>query len=260
MKEKKLFLFDMDGTLIDWRQGIIKPSKKAITAFHELKRQGHLVMIASGRLAPLITIPLQDFEFDGYLLSDGAHVIVDNQELIAHSLNQDDVDEVVGLAKSLDLEYGLLFKDGAKVKKDGKIGSFLKKACFDMKMVNYSDSDDNKEAFKLYIHCPKEKQSMIVDKLSKFNLAFEDDYDLIELRNKSCSKASGLKKILKLVGVSEDNTYFFGDGFNDVEIFKMVKHPFVMGNAHQDLYQYGIVCKRVEEDGVAIKMEELLRL
>lgn len=258
MKEKKLFLFDMDGTLIDWRQGIIKPSEKAIKIFNELNRQGHLVMIASGRLVPLITIPLQDYKFDGYLLSDGAHVIVDNQELITCPLNQDDVDEAIGLAKSLDLEYGLLYKDGAYVKENGIVQPFLKKACFDMTMISHSD--DNKEAFKLYIHCPKEKQGMIVDKLSKFNLAFEDDYDLIELRNKNCSKASGLKKILKLVEVSEDNTYFFGDGFNDVEIFKMVKHPFVMGNAHQDLYQYGTVCKRVEEDGVAIKMEELMGL
>lgn len=258
MKEKKLFLFDMDGTLIDWRQGIIKPSKKAVTAFHELKKQGHLVMIASGRLVPLITIPLEDFKFDGYLLSDGAHVIVDNQELVTQPLHQDDVDEAIGLAKSLDLEYGLLFKDGAYVKENGIIGPFLKKACFDMEAITYSDA--SKEAFKLYIHCPKEKQGMIVDKLSKFNLAFEDDYDLIELRNKNCSKASGLKKILKLVEVSEDNTYFFGDGFNDVEIFKMVKHPFVMGNANHNLYQYGTVCKRVEEDGVAVKMEELLGL
>lgn len=33
-------------------------------------------MIASGRLLPLITVPLRGFEFDGYLLSDGAHVIL----------------------------------------------------------------------------------------------------------------------------------------------------------------------------------------
>lgn len=256
MKEKKIFLFDMDGTLIDWRQGLIEPSKTMILALQELRQQGHLVMIASGRLVPLITIPLQKFEFDGYLLADGAHVILKGQELISEPLKTSDVDEVIALAKSLSLEYGLLFKDSAYVSEDGIIAPFLKKACYDMKLISYDH--DSKEAFKIYLHCPKEKQESVIKNLGMFNLAFEDDYNLIEIRNKDCSKASGLKKILELVGVSKENTYFFGDGFNDVEIFKMVGHPYVMENAHHDLYQYGIVCKRVEEDGVYLKIKEIL--
>ena len=81
MKKKKLILFDMDGTLIDWRQGIDKPTKQMFEAFQKLREHGFLVMIASGRLLPLITVPLRGFEFDGYLLSDGAHVILNGEEI-----------------------------------------------------------------------------------------------------------------------------------------------------------------------------------
>ncbi|MFR2500992.1 MAG: HAD family hydrolase [Coprobacillus cateniformis] len=41
---------------------------------------------------------------------------------------------------------------------------------------------------------------------------------LIEIRNKYHSKASGLKAILTRLEIETENTYFFGDGFNDVEI------------------------------------------
>ena len=40
MKKKKLILFDMDGTLIDWRQGIDKPTKQMFEAFQKLREHG----------------------------------------------------------------------------------------------------------------------------------------------------------------------------------------------------------------------------
>lgn len=118
----------MDGTLIDWRQGIDKPTKQMFEAFQKLREHGFLVMIASGRLLPLITVPLRGFEFDGYLLSDGAHVILNGEEIIKEPLDHDDVERTISLARSLTLEYGLLFKDGAYLQKDGVIAPFLKKS------------------------------------------------------------------------------------------------------------------------------------
>ena len=253
MKKKKLILFDMDGTLIDWRQGIDKPTKQMFEAFQKLREHGFLVMIASGRLLPLITVPLRGFEFDGYLLSDGAHVILNGEEIIKEPLDHGDVERTISLARSLTLEYGLLFKDGAYLQKDGVIAPFLKKANFDMNKIKYDD-----QVFKLYIHCQKKKQNEIIEQFGCFNLAFEDDYDLIEIRNKYHSKASGLKAILTRLEIETENTYFFGDGFNDVEIFNMVGHPYVMENAAPELYQYGTICQPVEADGAYLKVMEIL--
>ena len=136
MKKKKLILFDMDGTLIDWRQGIDKPTKQMFEAFQKLREHGFLVMIASGRLLPLITVPLRGFEFDGYLLSDGAHVILNGEEIIKEPLDHGDVERTISLARSLTLEYGLLFKDGAYLQKDGVIAPFLKLIMKNM-MIRY---------------------------------------------------------------------------------------------------------------------------
>ena len=54
----------------------------------------------------------------------------------------------------------------------------------------------------------KEKQNEIIEQFGCFNLAFEDDYDLIEIRNKYHSKASGLKAILTRLEIETENTYF----------------------------------------------------
>ena len=104
----------------------------------------------------------------------------------------------------------------------------------------------------------KKKQNEIIEQFGCFNLAFEDDYDLIEIRNKYHSKASGLKAILTRLEIETENTYFFGDGFNDVEIFNMVGHPYVMENAAPELYQYGTICQPVEADGAYLKVMEIL--
>lgn len=164
MKKKKLILFDMDGTLIDWRQGIDKPTKQMFEAFQKLREHGFLVMIASGRLLPLITVPLRGFEFDGYLLSDGAHVILNGEEIIKEPLDHGDVERTISLARSLTLEYGLLFKDGAYLQKDGVIAPFLKKANFDMNKINYEKYDD--QVFKLYIHCQKKNKMRLLNNLA----------------------------------------------------------------------------------------------
>lgn len=245
----------MDGTLIDWHNGIIKPSKEMFEAFELLRQKGFLVMIASGRSYPLITNPLKDFKFDGYILSDGAHIILNDEDIVKKPINQDDVNKAINLAKELSLEYGVFGKDKTYLKEDGEYISFFNRANHDMDLISFDKHD---EAYKVVIHCNEVTKQEVVSKLDYFNQGIEEDY-FIEFRSKQCSKASGLKIILEKTGIDVKNTYFFGDGFNDVEIFKMVGHPYVMANANEDLYKYGTVCKSVYEDGVNHQVRQLLQ-
>ena len=43
-------------------------------------------------------------------------------------------------------------------------------------------------------------------------------------------KGIGIKKLLTILKIERDNSYAFGDGFNDVCMFKVVGHPIAMGN------------------------------
>ena len=102
-----------------------------------------------------------------------------------------------------------------------------------MNKINYEKYDD--QVFKLYIHCQKKKQNEIVEQFGCFNLAFEDDYDLIEIRNKYHSKASGLKAILTRLEIETDILNLM-----DLMMWKFLiwwGHPYVMENAAPELYQ-----------------------
>ncbi len=256
MNTKKLILFDLDGTLIDWRKNINTPTDEFFHILNELRNEGFLIMVASGRLKSLIEKPIGTFEFDGYILSDGAHVIVNQNELFLDSMDDHHVQYLKNLAINHGLEYGLLYKDSAFLVNNGYTEDFLNRALFDMNKVLHHEI--SQPVLKMYIHVHKDQQDFILDHLSNCKYALEEDYNLIEIRSENFSKASGLKLVLDHLDIKSENTYFFGDGFNDIEIFKMVGHPFVMGNAHKDLHTYGTVCKSIVDNGVYLQLKEIL--
>ena len=54
------------------------------------------------------------------------------------------------------------------------------------------------------------------------------------------------------LGIDYENTYAFGDGVNDIEMFQLVKHGIAMGNAVQELKNIASdITKSVDDDGVA---------
>jgi len=42
---------------------------------------------------------------------------------------------------------------------------------------------------------------------------------------------SGIEKIIKRLGLSEECQYVFGGGLNDIEMLSKIKHSVAMGNA-----------------------------
>ena len=59
-----------------------------------------------------------------------------------------------------------------------------------------------------------------------------------EIFGPGCSKATALEFLLEHFGVSKEEVMFIGDGYNDVEVLKIVGYPVVMGNAPEDVKKY----------------------
>ena len=70
---QKLILLDVDGTLLDL-DGHIPPS--VLTACREVRRQGHLIYICTGRSVIEISKNILAVGFDGMACSGGAHIEV----------------------------------------------------------------------------------------------------------------------------------------------------------------------------------------
>ena len=80
----------------------------------------------------------------------------------------------------------------------------------------------------------------------------------VDLLHADGSKARGIKRVCEALGVPLDETMAFGDGLNDVEMFKTVGYGVAMGDAVPELralaqYQTGTV----EEDGIYNALQHL---
>lgn len=94
----------------------------------------------------------------------------------------------------------------------------------------------------IYKHCPQE-----------MNLTFSDDCYL-EVMQKTISKGHSLNFLLEKLSRSAASAMAFGDGMNDVELFRTVGHPIVMENAGSTLKQLFPDAPRAQNnhaDGVA---------
>ena len=71
---KKLLLFDVDGTLIDYDGTLPKSTKQAIC---QARKNGHLAVIVTGRSKSHIEEPILDIGFDGMIGGNGAYIELD---------------------------------------------------------------------------------------------------------------------------------------------------------------------------------------
>lgn len=80
----------------------------------------------------------------------------------------------------------------------------------------------------------------------------------IDLILPGCHKASGLRRLVELWGLTPDQCAAFGDGGNDVEMLRYCTHSYAMANAPDPVRRAARhVCPSNEEDGVLTTLEQL---
>ena len=82
--DKKIVFFDIDGTLIDEETHLIPNSTKE--ALKNLKANGNLAFINTGRPIFEITDYIRSFDFDGYICGCGTYIEFNNEVLFYKSL------------------------------------------------------------------------------------------------------------------------------------------------------------------------------
>ena len=81
--EKRILFFDIDGTLLNGA-GVVPES--ALQALHELKEQGHLRFVCTGRTHCMIPSSIASIDFDGYVYGGGTHVTYQDEDMVNYEL------------------------------------------------------------------------------------------------------------------------------------------------------------------------------
>ena len=87
----------------------------------------------------------------------------------------------------------------------------------------------------------------------------ERDLCMLDILNKGCTKGAALKRWATFKGYEPAEVMAIGDNYNDIEMLEFAGHPYIMGNATEDLRERGwktTLCNN--ENGVAAAVEAVL--
>ena len=223
----KLLVLDLDGTLTNKQKKITPHTKETLLKIQEL---GVKIVLASGRptygIAPLAEqLELQKYE--GYILAYNGGEIIDwkTKELMYKNLLDHDVlPYLYECAKKND--FAIVTYDGEYVLTEKPDDEYvLKEALLNVmkikKVDNFLDAVKHPIAKCLIVGEPtrlaeleKEMYEHLKDRMG----VFRSEPYFLELVPKGIDKAQSLAVLLKEIGLTREEMFAIGDGFNDGHI------------------------------------------
>ena len=91
---KKLFLCDIDGTIIDGSRNMKEISEKTKYAISQLSKDNY-VFIASGRCKGLLEKQILDLDINGMILCNGAYAEINSKEIFSKSFDQETAEKII---------------------------------------------------------------------------------------------------------------------------------------------------------------------
>lgn len=271
---KKLVFFDIDGTLVTRNNHIPKSTKVAIK---QLKKNGVIPVIATGRAPVLLREIVAELEIDTYIAMNGQYIVYKNQVIHANPIDMELVDGMVELA--VERKDGILLATGDEIIANsaislvnrgqlftllkgivGLIPERIKVKMWNRMMSKAPDKEDyeNKEIYMMNINANQKEQKeyeAVFGEHLNFTRANEMSMDII---NKGVSKATGIERLVNELGVSHHNTYAFGDGLNDMEMIQYVGTGIAMANGFEELKKVAdIITDSVFNDGISKGLKKL---
>jgi Cof subfamily protein (haloacid dehalogenase superfamily) len=252
---KKAFFFDIDGTLVHKVKDKLVVSDKNLKAIKELRKQGYKTFIATGRTHSFVPQEVLELPMDGFITANGSVVEIAGEVIYEKLFPQNAIKHVLEFCKKHD--HNWLF--------EGKLA--------------YTDNLESKPLVSFY-------NNVVVNKDKMFEVSYDElkgrivynalilgiDIDVVGLQHKlgdgfvtaphpehgyvDCylegnTKADGIDKAVKHLGLEDCETYAFGDGNNDLEMFDRVDVAVAMENATDELKEKAsFITKANYHDGV----------
>ena len=253
-ERRKLVFFDIDGTIQAEDDGFIPESTKEAIA--ELRENGHMAFINTGRTAMNVRDDIRSMGFDGYVFGCGTEVEIGGKTiyrkendpelcvLLANAVRScgaaplyersdamfldSKARMLPGMQKLLDLykSQGLTVRD-LHESEDFSYDKF----------VIWYDNDTNMPRFR-----------RLIDGIFVY---INRGYGFAEMLPVGCGKAEGIKMIRKELRTPAKDIIAIGDSLNDADMLKAAGIGIAMGGAEL-LYPYAdFITGELKKDGLA---------
>lgn len=234
---RKLFVTDLDGTLLENHRSISEENYKNV---QRLSQNNHCFAIATGRGYDHIEFIRREYEMhvDYYVLLNGALIIDKYNKVVKHEeipfkTVKALVEEFYNEDWRMHLANG--FKSFKLEKEEGQIIN-------PNNILIDSIEEVSKERISMIGISYKKEDIKHVDEIcrqinSKYGnivVAYRN-VNYIDIVPKDCSKGSGVEYIKVREAIEHTNTFAIGDSWNDVSMFESVKHSFTFKGVEKEL-------------------------
>lgn len=237
----KLFLLDIDGTILDGSRGMSHVSEKTKYAINELTKDNY-VLISSGRCKGLLEKEILDLGCNGYILCNGAYAEVNNETIFSTYFDSDTANHIMRCAldnngfyvleslnrmfvNDLDAPQFIKFLKGWGKSIEGFEDRENLGGKYHVAMIGFDSEEDCLKA---------EKQMGNMTTLARHN-----NFKSYDCNINGINKGVGTRKVMEYLDIDIEDSYCFGDGINDLEMLQVVGHPVIMANADDKIKNLG---------------------
>lgn len=247
---KKLFLFDLDGTLLRSDKTI---SKKTLAEVSKLRNKGNMVGISTSRSEQNCKSFLGKFKPDIMVVSGGALVKKENEYIFKAVFSKERTKEIIQTARdicgdSCEITIDTINKHYWNYKVDPKKQD---QSWGDSVWTDFMEF--NEEALKICVEIfDEETAGHLADTLQDCDAVRFSDGFWYKYTKKGVTKEDSIMVVCDACGLSVDDIIAFGDDYADIGMLKMAGIGVAMGNAIEEVKKVAdIVIGTNDEDGIA---------
>ena len=267
----KLVAIDIDGTLITDNKEV---TPRTIETIKEASRKGIKVIICSGRSFYRLEKYVEEVglkkENQCSICFNGGMIVENTTKNIIYSqhLDTEEVKELIQLGKTLELPMMIYAKDTHYTE---KIPDIIKQndknlEGLNLKVVHFDEINFNKEENYIYKVCFIDKPEKIKEKRKEIPKELIEKYEVtssipeyIEIVKKGIKKSEGIKAVMQIYGIKQEEVMAIGDGENDVEMLKFAGLGVAMENASDYVKGFAdVITTSNNNDGVANAIEKYI--
>lgn len=261
---KKILFIDVDGTLVEFKNGQQYIPESAIKGLQKARENGHLTFLCTGRSQAEIG-DIMNIGFDGVIGAAGGYVTYLGKTIFHKTLPADAVKNISNFLNKNKVAFYL----------ESNSGLYCNEHMMEINRTYFSSASSN------FLKICKELKDADLNDINKVSflsptLSYQDianQYEQVfymvkaswgventeagEISNFGINKATAIHFLLDYLNFEEVETYGFGDSMNDIEMFNCVNHSIAMGNSRHGVKELAeFVTKDVLDDGIEFALKQ----
>ena len=244
---------DIDGTMRDYQLGFL-PSSAA--ALDEAAKNGHTLMLCTGRTVGMIPYDVPLDKFDGMICGGGCHLSYKG-EVFKDLYIEDSIMmryrrffEEQGVPYALETYQGIfmaremgelmaveLFRTNDPASADA-VGLRTERIDVSRRLAEFDERGLSASKISFCL-TPEQYRSFVVSDEDRLTLIVfprsADGYYHCEMVRSGCDKGTAIKEMVRHIGADMADTLAVGDSMNDADAFRAAARALCMGNGSEDI-------------------------